>query len=73
MGQCNLTVEIGCSHYKLTWEVNRSVCSYYIGVGRCSDVGGRLFLNMISFSLLVDTNEEQCLKYYNTGGGGGGG
>ena len=29
---------------------------------------GASFLNMISlsFSLLVDTNEKQCLKYYNT-------
>ena len=24
VGQANLTVKMGCSHYKLTWEVERS-------------------------------------------------
>ena len=33
-------------------------CMAGIGVGRCSDLGGRHFF----FLLLVDTNEEQCLK-----------
>ena len=37
-----------------------------IGVGRCSDLGGGDIFKYDFLLLLVDTNEEQCLKYYNT-------